>query len=32
VLSLLLCAFWIVWGGRASALEPKDVPAPLQPW
>jgi hypothetical protein len=31
-LSVLLCVFWSVWGSRAAALEPKDVPAPLQPW
>jgi len=32
VLSVLLCALWLIWGSPAAALEPKDVPAPLQPW
>lgn len=31
-LSLLLCTLGIVWGSRAGALEPQNVPAPLQPW
>jgi hypothetical protein len=31
-LSLLLCAIGVVWGSRAAALRPEEVPAPLQPW
>lgn len=30
--TLLLCALAIVWSSGAAALEPKDVPEPLQPW
>jgi hypothetical protein len=31
-LSLISCAIGIAWGARAGALEPQNVPAPLQPW
>src|SRR5688572_30068737 len=31
-LSLISCAIGIAWGAPAGALEPQNVPAPLQPW
>ncbi len=32
LLIVVLCALSIGWSTRAAALDPKDVPAPLQPW